>query len=826
MILVDAITIKEFRGIRDLTLNFKGKNFAVCGPNGTGKSGVVDALEFALTGNVSRLSGEGKGEVSLKQHGPHVDFRDNPDKARVTVTLTIPSLGKTVTVERSAKTPSHAQVTPAAPDVLALLAKVAAHPEIVLSRRELIRYVLATPGDRAREVQALLHLDRVEDVRVGLQKIANGAERQLPSLLAAVKLASDNLLRALAITELTSEKLLAATNAQRAILGLPALPELTATTSLRDGLGAPSTAKPQPILKAQAVADLKAAREALDELATAAFTTRVTELMIDINNLAANAVGATGMAVENFYTTGLSLIEAETCPLCDTTWDVAELRAKLHAKLDSLKEFSRQRKVIERKIGPLTATLARVHAALETLARHAALATPPLSVTAATDFAASCQASSTQLNALLPLPDTLAVLGRVAAEPSDVRPALAALEPVVAALPEPGKQESARDYLTVAQERLETWREARRKHKTASEQAVRARKISDTYVATSDALLIGLYAEVQKDFAALYRFINQNDENAFTAKLVPSIGKLGFDVDFYGRGFFPPGAYHSEGHQDGMGLCLYLALMRHLQGPSFTFAVLDDVLMSVDTGHRREVCALLKQEFPHTQFIITTHDPVWLRHMKTVGVIGGKNGVQFRKWSVEHGPTEWHDRDVWTEINDYLQQNDVRSAAALLRHFLEYTGGELCHRLRVPVEYRYDGQYQLGELLPPAIIHFRKLFKNAKEIANGWNQKETVAALSEREATFGQAAQTSRAEEWQVNVAVHFNSWENLKKEDFIPVAKAYRDLLAAFTCPKCSEYLHILPDRETAESLRCDCGQTTINLKKKTGSGLVLRTT
>ncbi|HWB61697.1 MAG TPA: ATP-binding protein, partial [Chthoniobacteraceae bacterium] len=222
MILVDAITIKDFRGIRDLTLTFKGKNFAVCGPNGTGKSGVVDALEFALTGNVSRLSGEGKGEVSLKQHGPHVDFRNNPDKARVSVTLTIPSLGKTVTVERSAKTPNQAQVTPSTPDVLALLARVAAHPEIVLSRRELIRYVLATPGDRAREVQALLHLDRVENVRVGLQKIANSAERQLPALVAAVKAASENLLRALAITELTAEKLLAAANVQRAILGLPA----------------------------------------------------------------------------------------------------------------------------------------------------------------------------------------------------------------------------------------------------------------------------------------------------------------------------------------------------------------------------------------------------------------------------------------------------------------------------------------------------------------------------------------------------------------------------------------------------------------------------
>ena len=69
---------------------------------------VVDALEFVLTGNVSRLSGEGRGDISLKQHGPHVDRRNDPDKARVTVKVTIPSLNKTVTIERSVKTPAAA----------------------------------------------------------------------------------------------------------------------------------------------------------------------------------------------------------------------------------------------------------------------------------------------------------------------------------------------------------------------------------------------------------------------------------------------------------------------------------------------------------------------------------------------------------------------------------------------------------------------------------------------------------------------------------------------------------------------------------------------
>nr|WP_244622859.1 AAA family ATPase [Microvirga brassicacearum] len=41
-------------------LELKGQNFAACGRNGTGKSGIVDAIEFALTGNISRLAGAGQ----------------------------------------------------------------------------------------------------------------------------------------------------------------------------------------------------------------------------------------------------------------------------------------------------------------------------------------------------------------------------------------------------------------------------------------------------------------------------------------------------------------------------------------------------------------------------------------------------------------------------------------------------------------------------------------------------------------------------------------------------------------------------------------------
>ena len=816
MIRVESITIKEFRGIRDLTLDFCGKNFAICGPNGTGKSGVVDALEFVLIGNVSRLSGEGRGDISLKQHGPHVDRRNDPDKARVAVKITIPKLSKTVTVERSVKTPSSVHVSPSDPEVLEVLKDVQAHPEIVLSRRELIRYVLATPGKRAEEVQALLHLDQVEQVRVGLQRIANNCDKQLIPLHTTATQARENLLRALQISELSTEKILAAANTHRSILCLPMLTDLTETTSLKDGMATPGPAQPQRIPKAQALADIRAAREAIAEITSDLITTRVAEVIDDLSTIADDTEIATGMKRETLYTTGMGLIEVGACPLCDTTWDIDRLKRHIQAKIDHLQEIANRRKAVESKIVPLIAVLRKVQLVIDTIVCHAELATLPMAIEVGRKYSNTCRSAVDRLATILPLADTIKVLSNMPIVPQGVIDALCELEKIVAALPEPTMQDAAREWLTVAQERLQVWRDAMREQKAAKEQAQITRQVFNIYTATSDKILSGLYTDVQRDFASLYGFVNREDEDRFKAQLVPSLGKLGFDVDFYGRGFFPPGAYHSEGHQDGMGLCLYLALMRHLQGASFTFTVLDDVLMSVDSGHRREVCTLLKREFPNTQFIMTTHDPIWLRHMKTEGLIGGRSAVQFRTWSIDHGPTRWDDRDVWTEIFDYLKENDVRSAAAFLRHNLEYVAAELCHRLRVPVEFRGDAQYQLGELLPAAITRMRKLYTCAKEAANSWNQRETIEQLAARESKFAMLAEISKAEQWQVNVAVHYNSWDNLVKEDFEPVVKAFWNLLCGFTCSDCSEYLRVSPERGTPELVRCECGKTNINLCKK----------
>ena len=80
---IKKININAFRGIPDLELEIDGKSLLLRGENGTGKSSIVEAIEFFFTGKVSHL--EGVRGLSLRRHGPHVNFR--PDDVNIEITF-------------------------------------------------------------------------------------------------------------------------------------------------------------------------------------------------------------------------------------------------------------------------------------------------------------------------------------------------------------------------------------------------------------------------------------------------------------------------------------------------------------------------------------------------------------------------------------------------------------------------------------------------------------------------------------------------------------------------------------------------------------------
>ena len=118
-----------------------------------------------------------------------------------------------------------------------MFAELAEHSEVTLSRREIIKFILSEAAKRSRDVQTLLKLDAIDEIRATLKTTENklGAEQTTAKTVA--ESAEDSLKRHLDLAGLKAEEVLAAVNKRRRILGLPLLDELIKDTDVSQGIG-------------------------------------------------------------------------------------------------------------------------------------------------------------------------------------------------------------------------------------------------------------------------------------------------------------------------------------------------------------------------------------------------------------------------------------------------------------------------------------------------------------------------------------------------------------------------------------------------------------
>ncbi|MDQ2712769.1 MAG: ATP-binding protein [Acidobacteriota bacterium] len=812
MIKLEAAHIEEVRGIRKLDIDFQKGTFSISGPNGSGKSGVIDAIEFGLTGQISRLTGRGTKGLTVSEHGPHVDKTKFPDAAFVELKVFLPDINISATITRKISAPKKPKIVPADADVLAAFAEIADHPEIALSRREILRFILVEPTKRSEEIQTILKLDEIGDTRSAFNTAQNKLQTAHQTSAATLKASRQSLILHLQIPTLRAEDLLEAVNKCRKLLALSEIAELSADTTLDTGLS--SASKVNDFNKQSSLRDVGALAEAekgFSHLAKA----EATAIISDLARLEGDPALLAALQRRSFIEKGLDLVEGPDCPLCDRPWENEQhLRDYLKAKLAKSEEARKLQEALLKNGTAITREAVRVMGLVGPVQKIA-------DGQGQSGFSQTLTGWKTDLEGLRPKLTTVDGLtglkDRLSAgwpeTPKALSKDLQSLTEKITANPAQTTALDAQTFLTTAQLRLTDYREAMRKNKAAEIAAVIAKTAYGGYCVVLEEELNNLYEEVQKDFSAFYRAVNEDDEDEFTAKLTPTAGSLGLDVNFYDRGLFPPAAFHSEGHQDGMGVCLYLALMKRLFGKRFTFALLDDLVMSVDAGQRYQFCKLLKTQFPDTQFVITTHDRLWAEQMESAGLVSGKMSLSFHSWTIDTGPLVESNVEIWQEIATALGKGKVEAAAAALRHHLEYVARHLADQLGATPQFRADGNYELGELMPSVLKRMKDVCGKAAEAAQSWGKSVEREVATTRKTALSTSNAALNVEQWAVNKAVHYNAWANFGKKDFEPVVTAYKELLACFSCPSCDSWLYAAP-RLNPESLRCACNAVSLNLK------------
>ena len=818
------LTIQNVRGLPDLHLVLDGQNLVIWGPNGSGKSCVVDAIDFLFTGRISRLLGEGTAGITLARHGSHIDHE--VESALVKAIVQLEGFSEPVEISRCMGNPDHLDCPDEAKESLASTSGLMSRGGIILTRRDILRYVAAEAGKRADEIEVLLHITDVDDVRSGLVRARTELRRKEKSAGEAIETAKAQVNVTLGLAKYSDEGLLEHVNTSRQALGGMAV-ESNMPSSFKEGLAAPilpeiSPSSANPILILQAVQNIKKGTD-LSLVPSQADTER--NLRESITKLRQKPELLAELEHLELTENAARFVDDSTveCPVCGASWPEGHLKSHLETRLLSAHAAQSIREEISKHSDALLVPVRDLIANVKSLSEglHAAgIETQEENFSMFASWLAKLKALQTALSD----PTKEYLENEFSTEavktlfvPGNLTTSLEHIEMAIQmAVPKPSPQQTAWDKLTRLEESASSLENRVEEGKTAARHSLLSGILVTEYEKARDAVLEGLYSRIADRFVEFYCLLHDHESEHFDASLNPRKASLDFEVDFLGRGTHPPQALHSEGHQDSMGVCLFLALNEELAKENVSLIVLDDVMMSVDTGHRKDVCGLLNEQFGDRQFVITTHDRTWANQLKQEGVVKPGQVMEFTGWTVENGPHTHRQINLWDEIQSDLELENISSAAFKLRRSSEDYFESVCDALGAKLTYNSDMRWQLDDWLPAAMDEYKNLLRRAKGAASSWGNQEAVENLSELESIRSQVHARTHAEQWAINASVHFNNWENLSKQDFTPVVEAFKDLQTLFECANCSRMLEKLPRKGAPQSVKCSCGATSWNLSHK----------
>jgi recombinational DNA repair ATPase RecF len=815
------LEIDKVRGIQHLAVTPKGGNFVIWGPNGSGKSAVVDAIDFLLTGRIQRLTGKGTGDITLSRHGPHIDHK--PEETMVRAVVQLRGSERPIELKRSMGEPTKLICSTGEDEEIKRIVRLAEQGVHILTRREILKYVTADANTRAQEIQNLLNITEIEETRKSFVRVRNDFQTSLKSDQDAVARANSQVNATVQQPTFDKASVLRVVNQNRNILGAPVVSDLCSASLKRD-VRAPIVVSrsdgPNITIFDRDIQNLQNITSEESQTRVAKSDKRLREL---IEKIRANPDLMRTFKQLRLIKLGMEMIDdMGKCPLCDTAWPKGKLLEYLKSRVETAQVAGEY----QREIGQLVTVISTIaNNAIASLQKVIAggqvtglkndlaileswlgdLRKFSVALGSAVESHLETEWTSAEIKRMLAPVNFVEVIGNIE-------------KAVKEKYPESTPEQTAWDMLTRLEENLRSVESAEADARKAQLCVKRAALLHDHFLSARDRVLGELYDAIRDRFVDLYRGLHADDEKRFSAKIEPKEAGLNFEVDFYGRGTHPPHALHSEGHQDSMGLCLFLALAEHLTKGLIDLVVLDDVVMSVDSGHRRRLCYLLAKCFPERQFLITTHDKTWAKQLQAEGIVKSEGSIEFYNWCLESGPQVNYEVDLWKHIKDDLDREDVPSAAHKLRRGCEDFLGQVCDALQAEVRYKLDGRWELGDFLFAGMHQYRSLLKSTIKAAKTWGDQNDIEKLEELGSTVDQIYKRCGAEQWAINANVHYNNWANFSKNDFQPVMEAFEDLCKLFVCSTCAGMLHVTTKGLDPENVRCNCGSVNWNLIPQKG--------
>jgi recombinational DNA repair ATPase RecF len=788
---IKAISIHAFRGIPDLELIVDGKNIILKGENATGKSSIVEAFEYFFTGNLATFAGEGTQSLSLQKHAPHKNFK----KEDVSIKITFGP--GNIELERTFET----NLLP--PSSLEQYFKAAQKGTFVLRRSQILKFIVSPPGDRFRAIATLIGGEQLDDIELAFKK---SYEEVQNTIIAKRQKAVDiltNLSSSLGKTVTNITEALSQLNQKLFGVGLVQLKTF-------DEIGMVGEGFLKTLKESTDFERIVQLGEIIEELSRFESEDDILEPITELNKALKpffEEKARRDFLLQEFLTKGQQAVKAEEkneCPLCGQEIDRVKLLEQVNHRLQILQELSKEASEIrhlvseiDHKLNSLQENVENVclsiknNEALEGVRVNLIKAIRQLSkfqerVKSAKELKITDELPVEKLNVTL---IKIKQLVEYAVKKSKMQ-----FKKIGVPIDWKKKMEMvnlANRVSVLVKELMQIEKELALEE---SQQKI-AKEVYETFSVTKKAKISHVYDAIKGDVNSFYSTLHPNEPHKNIELGVSSKRRASTELRMESFGSIEdPRAFSSEGHLDSLGLCIFLAFVKKFN-EDCKFIVLDDVVTTIDSQHRRFICKLLYEQFKEYQLFVTTHDSIWYEQLcdyqHAYGVSGNFKNLEIVKWTLDAGPIIVPYKPRWERIKNRIESGDKLGASIEGRSYLEWLLKKICENMMARPVFK-TGKYTVADLFGPAKARIVEMVRDSAfkaTILTRFRDLETNALMT--------------------NLMAHDNlEAKNASADEVRDFCNAIHSLHLALCCPDCNTFLKYYPDMKKIRCPNSHCRQ------------------
>jgi energy-coupling factor transporter ATP-binding protein EcfA2 len=307
---------------------------------------------------------------------------------------------------------------------------------------------------------------------------------------------------------------------------------------------------------------------------------------------------------------------------------------------------------------------------------------------------------------------------------------------------------------------------------------------------------------IRKRVDALYSILHPGEKiGDIKLQLDPNRrGSLNVSSRFESEQAVPPQAYYSEAHLDTLGICIFIALAER-DSLSDTLLVLDDVLTSTDEAHIQRFIGMIHDEVK-LPVLITTHYRPWRdKYRYAKGPVANVHLIELLSWSKLKGIRHTKTKLEVDALRDLLAAEplDRQSVAAKAGVLLEAALREVCMLYRCKLPLDSEGRHTLADYLAGLDSKLRATMKCVaiSPASLGGQPSELTTTLKQHLDGIDKTAIVRNL------VGAHFNPYGmDLVDSEVKEFAEATLALIDTLVCGTCGE----LPRKKQGSYFTCGC--------------------